>query len=97
MRRRPCDKRKQELCANAGSCGGAWWNLATCRGFDYAHDCCGTCAHYLEDGTRGGDWYDSHPGACSAIGDEDAASTLADYMPARWTDPPCLMFEGAAW
>ena len=70
--------------------------MGVCRGFDFARDCCGTCAHYTEDGTRSSEWYDSRPGICAAIGDDDAASTVADYIPTIWTNPPCLMFDGAA-
>ena len=87
---RTCFKRKRALCVNAHD--GCDWR--TCSGFDYARDCCGTCAHYLEDGMLGGEWYDKHPGACAAIGADDPLSTLDDYMQAFWFDPPCLMFDG---
>ena len=93
MMRRTCFKRKRALCANAHD-GCCWTDVSTCAGFDYACDCCGTCAHYLEDSVLGGEWYDKHPGVCAAIGADDPLSTFDDYMQVFWFDPPCLMFDG---
>ena len=84
-----CFDEKRELCANSLDCG-------RCAGFDYAADCCGTCEHYIEDGTKPWDWYDEHPGTCGAVADmEEDGGTFDDCRPVMWYSPPCLMFDPA--
>lgn len=47
---------------------------------------CWACEHFI-DGPVGG------PGWCDVAQDDDGLGVVTDYMPARWLDPACVLFE----
>lgn len=87
MRRNPCDGRKQELCANAGTCGGRWRSLDTCRGFaPNKADACYKCENYFE--------YMGHErGTCWMPTDDDL---VCARLETTWDGGPCMFYEMAA-
>lgn len=89
--RNTCPPAKRALCVNATD--GCTWT--SCKGFDYAADCCGTCMFYTENSVEPyPGWYETHHGVCDVSADADpCGGTFADFVPTMWTDGPCMFFE----
>ena len=90
MRKKPCDMRKRDLCANSDGCGGRWWERQTCRGFvPSGVDACYKCGNYAEYNTATPGEY---VGRCFIPTDDD----LVDFeQGASWDGMPCVFYEMA--
>ena len=87
-RRRLCDKRKRDLCANSDKCDGSWWERKTCKGFaPSAVDACYKCVNYVEYNTATPGEY---IGRCFIPTDDVLVDAMFD---ASWDGETCVFYE----
>ena len=90
MRKKPCDMRKRDLCANSDGCGGRWWERPACRGFVPSDvDACYKCENYAEYNTATPGEY---VGRCFIPADDDL---VYFEQGASWDGEPCVFYEMA--